>query len=809
MFVMRSGCFFILLFVLFVVDVFGQTEKISTTSGEFSFEQFASNIIKVTYQPRVYSTNENISDAVILKPYQQKNSKIKSSDATQQSIFFSKNRIDFNAGKCYFGADKKIVLSDVFQREGYKGFQFKLQSGEQVFGGGERALSLNRRGYKFPLYNNPWYGYSEGADALNFSVPFFTSSKGYGLFFDNASKGYVDIGKTNADIFEVGFISGELNFYLIMGKDYKEILSSYYQLTGTQPIPPRWAMGNFMSRFGYSSNQQVNDILGKMQANQVPVDAIIFDLYWFGDSIKGTLGNLDWVNKKSWPNPQKMIGDFMKKKINTILIAEPFILRGTKNYIASQKYLTTDSTGKPFELTDFYFGYGGLLDIFRKDAGDWIWKNHYKKQIANGVTGWWTDLGEPEKHPAAMMHNFADWGIKRLLGADEVHNAYGHYWNKMLFTNYKKEFPEKRLFHLNRSGFAGSQRYSIFPWSGDISRNWSGLRAQLPVMLGMSMSGVPYIHADAGGFAGGTGDNELYVRWLQFAAFTPIFRPHGTALYELDKSAFSFPSEPALIAEPYRSYAKSVINFRYALLPYNYTLAYNQAAAGEPLVAPLYYHYPTDSLAIKVEDEFMWGANILVAPILQEGETERKIYLPEGAWYPFNFSVKSNTHDITGQSWINVKTAMEEIPVFVKAGSFIPMILKPNGVNTKEYKTDSLTVHYFVDKHSSQYTLFDDDGTDNRSLKLNRFELLNFKANISDNGLLFKFSSNGGGFTGRPVKRNIRLLVHGLTNPEKYTFINGKKGDRLLPVYNTEGQPTDIYYFSFDFTGKPITIDIK
>jgi hypothetical protein len=137
------------------------------------------------------------------------------------------------------------------------------------------------------------------------------------------------------------------------------------------------------------------------------------------------------------------------------------------------------------------------------------------------------------------------------------------------------------------------------------------------------------------------------------------------------------------------------------------------------------------------------------------------------------------------------------------------MILKPNGVNTKEYKTDSLTIHYFVDKQSSQYTLFDDDGTDNRSLKLNHFELLNFKANVSNNGLIFKFSTNGGSFTGKPVKRNIRMLVHGLTNPEKYLFINGKKGARLLPVNNSAGQPTDLYYFSIDFTGKPITIDIK
>src|SRR6185295_16616843 len=146
----------------------------------------------------------------------------------------------------------------------------------------------------------------------------------------------------------------------------------------------------------------------------------------------------------------------------------------------------------------------------------------------------------------------------------------------------------------------------------------------------------PYIHADAGGFAGGEGDNELYVRWLQFACFTPVFRPHGTALFELDKNTFSFPSEPALIDEPWRSYARAAVKLRYSLLPYNYTLAYRQALMGEPLVAPLYYYFPQDSSAVNIEDEFMWGPQILIAPVLQKGATRRKLYLPPGNWYLFD-----------------------------------------------------------------------------------------------------------------------------------------------------------------------------
>src|SRR5262249_6928845 len=144
------------------------------------------------------------------------------------------------------------------------------------------------------------------------------------LFFNNVSKGYIDIGKTDPAILESGACSGALSVYIITGKDFPEILSSYHRLTGTQPLPPRWAMGNLMSRFGYTSEAQVEEIAGKMKENKIPFDAVIFDLFWFGDSIKGTVGNLDWVNKQKWPDPKKMIAGFKKDHVNTVLVTEPY-----------------------------------------------------------------------------------------------------------------------------------------------------------------------------------------------------------------------------------------------------------------------------------------------------------------------------------------------------------------------------------------------------------------------------------------------------------------------------------------------------
>ena len=447
---------------------------------------------------------------------------------------------------------------------------------------------------------------------------------------------------------------------------------------------------------------------------------------------------------------------------------------------------------------------GGLLDIFRKDAGDFIWKGLYKKQIANGVNAWWTDLGEPEKHPASIMHNLKDFGFKRLFGADEVHNVYGHNWNRMLANNYAKEFPDTRLFHLNRSGFAGSQRYNIFPWSGDVSRSWSGFKAQLPVMLGMSMSGIPYIHADAGGFAGGEGDNELYVRWLQFAAFTPIFRPHGTALNDVDKNAFSFPSEAALIDTPYRNYAKEVISLRYQMLPYNYTLAYKQAVKAEPLVAPLYYHFPKDTAAVNVGDEFMWGQNILMAPVLDKGATERKLYLPNGNWYAFQ-----GNESIAGGGWIVKPVSINTIPLYVKAGSMIITSGKIKIKNTTEDNNTNLRVDYYYDDKPSATELYEDDGVSRQAIAKGQYQLIKFNAVSSPAKTIFSIKTNGGNFKGKPAKRKMTFIVHGIANTKARLYVNGKFLQQLSYETNNTESKNNSYSFTINFDGRPVTMEIK
>lgn len=814
-------CSMFILLVMFVLPAFAQQMVVNSVGkdpltgkateiiykakeGQWTFQPFGTLAVKTIYKPADYSTNEQISDAVIAKP-QALGTKITA--GLSQTIELENGiSVVIQRDKLYYklGREVKVKSGTYFVQGENRGFRFQLSDQEKIFGGGERALPMDRRGYRFNLYNVPAYGYGLGADNLNFSVPFVISSAGYAIFFDNPSKGYLDIGLTSKDALEAGFMSGELSYYVVFGKNIDEILRHYTLLTGRQPLPPRWAFGNFVSRFGYQNEEQVKNIIGKMQADHFPMDGLLFDLFWFGDATKGTLGNLDWVSTKSWPNPKLMMDSLNRKQLKPILITEPYILEASKTYAEATPFLATDASGKPYQLTDLYFGQGGLLDIFRKPAQDWFWK-YYKKQIGISVRGWWSDLGEPEKHPAGMMHQLKDYGVNRLMSADEVHNVYGHYWNKFLFEKYRDDEPGVRLFNLSRSGFAGSQRYSVFPWTGDVARNWSGLKAQFPVLLGMSLSGLPYVHSDAGGFAqADQADAELYTRWLQFAAFMPVFRPHGTALEDYDKTAKSIPSEPSFWNDPHKSIVRRYINLRYQLLPYNYSLSYEQAVQGKPLMRPLYYYHFSDPETYKAEDEYFWGDQLLVAPVTSQGATNRNVYLPEGKWYNLYDNALQD-----GKKWIEQKASIEQIPVFTKAGSFIPVWQPASAItSTDAYQSKELGLLYYPSTDSSTYVFFDDDGNTARTLETADYELIKFSGITTGSNVSITITTNNEALYKRKQTRKFNIQIPA-TGDYKDVKVNGKsitptKGSGKLPALLSGRFGSAVV----EFNGKPTIVEI-
>jgi len=478
------------------------------------------------------------------------------------------------------------------------------------------------------------------------------------------------------------------------------------------------------------------------------------------------MGNLAW-DTAVWHHPARMIRTLEKRRgVKTILITEPFILQESANFVpaSARGILAKDSLGRPYIIKDFWFGLTGLIDIFKPEARDWFWQ-FYRQQAEIGVAGWWGDLGEPEKHPGNMIHVNGT--------ADEVHNIYGHIWNKMLFDKYAEEYPDQRLFNLNRSGFAGSQRFGVFPWSGDVSRSWSGLRAQLPIMLGMSQSGIGYMHSDLGGFAMGTKDEELYTRWMQFGTFTPIYRPHGSGI----------PSEPVFFNDTTQRIVRQYINLRYALMPYNYTLAWRYTTTGMPLATPLSFREPENEALADIEDEYYWGREFLVAPVLEKGVQNRKIYLPEGQWVDF-----FNDRVYAGEQWINYPVSLENIPVFVRAGSFIPEV--PVYMTTAIYNSEYLDVHFYPSRtDTARFTMYEDDGHTNRSWEQQAFELLHFTGYATGDGWQVDLDRTAGCYENMPAQREMKLLVHNLDfMPEQVRL-----GNEIITVYEGYADHPEVF----------------
>ncbi len=659
--------------------------------------------------------------------------------------------------------------SGYFERSDNSGLRFKIDDNEKLYGLGERAINFSLTGRRYPLYNRPHFGYELGADQLNYSVPLVISSKKYLLFFDNPQKGYADLGAAVSNRMEWGAMGGVMKYFFVAGTDFKDIARQWGKLTGTQPLPPRWALGNLLSRMAYRSQKETDSIVSLMQKNNFPVDAVILDFYWFGDSIKGYLGRLDWY-KPNWPDPVKMIKKFRANGIKTVLITEPYVIDSLKNFKTGDSLgiFTTDSLGHTYINTEFYFGPAGLIDIFKPVARRWFWSK-YKTQIDNGISGWWGDLGEPEYHPSNQFHVNGT--------ADEVHNIYGHRWHKMLYDHYKKEYPHQRLFNLNRAGYAGSQRYSIFPWTGDVSRSWGGYRAQLPTLLHMSLSGLPYIHSDAGGFAQGTRDEELYTRWLQFACFTPVLRPHGQS--EI------LPSEPVFFSTQTQTIVKKYMNLRYRLLPYIYALAARATLKGYPIMRPLFFEFPDDENSYSIANEYMFGSEFLVAPILNPHQKTKSVYLPQQAkWYDFFTNRK-----FPGGNEYTIPVSINNMPLFVKEGSFIPMADAVK--STDYYSIKNLTVRYYMGK-SSGFAMYNDDGADPDALAKGAFETLMFVKKEDERGNpVFLFSKIGNTYKDMPKSENISLIIIGMQKTKKTLFfMNDVKLKKIKPGKSGEG-----YYF--------------
>lgn len=698
-------------------------------------------------------------------------------------------RIDSVSGAVDIVAGPKRVVSDNGLREisgGERRLELSTVGEGSFYGAGERGYSFNLAGDTLVMFNKQNYGYTAGEERIkqmNITMPLFISSNGYAVVFDDFAAAKMVM--SNPIVYTTESAS-PVSYYFINGAgSLPDVTRELSALTGRQKLPPFWALGYITSKYGYRTQQETLGVVDTLKRAGYPLDGIVLDLYWYGK--EEDMGRLAW-DKTQWPDHKKMLSELKDRNVNTVIISQPYILRngrGLENYneLAAKGMMVKDSTGGPQEVK-IWVGEGGMFDVSNPDTRAWM-ADRYKQLTLEGVGGWWGDLGEPEVHPESGIH-------ANGLTAREYHNLYGNDWSSIIADMFAKEFPDRRLMTMMRGGTTGLQRYSVYPWSTDVSRSWGGLQPQITIMLNSGLSGLGYMSHDVGGFAidpEAPYDPELYVRWLQLGTFSPILRTHAQATAE----PYNYPDQQNIILP--------LIKERYKWLPYNYTLAFENASQGQPLVRPLNFYSPGSHKFDDITDEYLWGRDVLVAPVTVQGATERRIVFPDGLWVDYNHPGRI----YHGGDTITYPAPLEVLPLFVRTGAIIPQA-DYEMKSTEDYKTDSYTINYYPYLGESSYTLFEDDRKSTSSLTDEAYSLIDFHADASIEGINLTVSAKGT-YPGAPKSKKLTFKIYLVDGDPSSVTIDGRKLKRGAWKYD---RTASMLTFTTDWTiSKPLSIEIR
>lgn len=684
----------------------------------------------------------------------------------------------------FFAPGGELLLTEadgISKKGGEQAVTFITPEEDHFYGAGERGHSLTLNGSELTMWNRANYGYTEGDPRLsqnNINMPYLVSDNGFGILMDDYAKAIMTVG--NDTISYHTLARKPLSYYFINGESsLADVTENFTLLTGRQALPPFWTLGYITSKYGYHNQKEAYGAIDSLKQRGYPVDGMILDLYWYG--VETDMGRLAWDEKK-WPDHAKMLADMKRQGVHVVPIHQPYINKkgaiDNYNELADKGMLTKDANGDIKDVTT-WVGDAGMFDITNPDTRKWMW-SRMKPLTAEGLSGWWGDLGEPEVHPLEIVHANGET-------AEEYHNVYGNDWSRMVYEGLRKDFPAMRPMLMMRGGTTGLQRYSVFPWTSDVSRSWGGLQAQNKLLLSSGLSGLGYMANDVGGFAVDPShpyDPELYVRWIQAGTFTPVLRTHAQDRPE----PYHYPAQEAII--------KKFIRMRYEWLPYNYTLAYENASKGLPLMRHVNFHGEDDSdRYANVSDEYLWGDNVLVAPVMQKGARSRKVLFPSGLWIDWNNPAKS----YRGGTTATVAAPLGTLPLFVKSGSFIPQY--PEKINnTSEYDPTILTVRYYPAKEWTDYTLFDDDRMSPTSLADGQYQLTTFSGSRQGNETYVEISSEGA-YNGMPPVRMITLEIMNAARPKTFTF-------NAEPIRNYES-PKAIRQYGYHYNASTKTLSVK
>jgi alpha-D-xyloside xylohydrolase len=521
-------------------------------------------------------------------------------------------------------------------------------------------------------------------DNTNISVPMFLSSNGYAIFWNNASRSRFNNRFPHA-LFLSSEVADSVDYYFLFGPEFDKIIGAYRGMTGAAPMFGKWAYGFWQCKNKYESQTEILGVAHKYRELRIPVDNIVQDWFWWQ-----SMG--EPVFNKNYPDPPGMMADLHKNNFHVMFSFWPFFKAGTSVYEDMDKRgFFIDRT----KVAGFHPLEQALYDPFNPEARKYYWQLLDKGLFRIGADAWWLDTDEPEtegRENGLLVNN------KVALGSGARYsNLFSLMTTEAVYQGQRGASSDKRVFILSRSAAAGIQRNSVAAWSGDVESNWMSFARQIPAGLNFSLSGIPYWTTDIGGFIIGNPDDpayrELFIRWFQYGVFCPIFRLHGTRTTNQNE-LWSYGAEAQEILTRYD-------RLRYRLMPYIYSLAWKTTNEGYTLMRPLVMDFAGDTRALNTGDQFMFGPALLVNPVTEPGATKRHLYLPKGAWRDFWTGRAAE-----GGVAIDAVVPLARIPIYVRAGSIIPM--GPEVMYAAEKPADPIELRIY-DGADGDFVLYEDE----------------------------------------------------------------------------------------------------
>ncbi|MBI5464391.1 MAG: DUF4968 domain-containing protein [Ignavibacteriales bacterium] len=670
--------------------------------------------------------------------------------------------------------------------DGDEGRVWKMKPPDEYYYGlGEKAGRFARNDKSYSMWNSDVPAYGADTDPLYQSIPFFygvRKGRAYGVFFDNTFWSSFEFGKEARDRYSFGALGGEINYYFFAGSKPQQVLSRFTELVGRMPLPPKWSLGYQQCRWSYTPESRVREIAKNFRDRNIPCDAIYLDI----DYMEGY--RIFTFNQKNFPQPKQLISDLARNGFKIVVIVDPGI-KADSTYHAfqsgiKQNVFLTHPSGKLY-LGKVWPGVCAFPDFSHPTARTW-WGENFKVLIDAGVRGFWNDMNEPSVFDVPTKT--VDLDVKHYDDGNwtphvKNHNTYGMLMTQATYEGVRKLRPDERPFVLTRASYAGGWKYSS-AWTGDNVSSWDHLAMALSMCLGISMSGQPFVGSDIGGFIG-TPSGELMARWLQLGVFTPLMRAHSV-INSINKEPWEFGTE-------FEQINRETIRLRYRFLPYIYTTMVRASQKGVPAMQPLVFAYPDDARFAENDTEFMFGDDVLVAPVLWPGMKERALQLPQGAWYDF----WTNTRYEGGRS-IKVDAPPDRLPLFVRAGAIIPMQASKNFVG--EFPSRPVTLQVYPSTEgTSQF--YDDDGISFQYEKGKYFKR-KVEQTATPGRLSIKLSEAEGTYV--PLRKTVLLAVVDVNSEPKQVRWNSQSLSRakLNDVF-AEQQG-----WAFDFEKKILFISI-